>query len=528
MTEQSNETPKQIRCAVYTRVSTNDNLEKDFTSLDAQRESAESYILSQKNQGWTLISERYDDAGFTGANTDRPALKSLIEHIKGKEIDCVVVYKVDRLSRSLLDFTQLLEFFDKSAVTFVSVTQHFNTNSSMGRLTLNILLSFAQFEREMISERTMDKMAAARRKGKFIGGRPAIGYDLDKEKHELIVNPKEAEIVHKIFDLYLKEKSCLAVTKILNKQGLQTKSHTTNNKTTGGKMFKSTNVNWVLKNVLYIGKVEYKGTIYMGVHPPIMSENTFNKAQALLEDNRRKPHGKQRTKGKGLLSGIFRCNNCQCSMCYTYTVKRKTKYIFYVCLNAIKRGYDMCPTKSVKAPIAESAIIECLKKIPSSKIFPPPNWETLPHQKKREIIVGLTSQIIYDGKTKILTINCNQDGKAYDFNVELKQAKPEKPEESIKREPQLRQNLVLVHQVQSVLDKGQAKTPKQVAEWLNLSQARLNQFMNMLFLAPVIQEEILFAEDDKITAIPEYRINEISREMCWKKQLGMWEKLKKH
>src|SRR3989338_4547141 len=181
------EPPKIIRCAIYTRVSTTDNLEQEFTSLDVQRESAESFIASQKQEGWILLSQRYDDAGFTGANTDRPALKQLIEHIKTKVVDCVIVYKVDRLSRSLLDFTQLLEFFDKNNIAFVSVTQNFNTNTSMGRLTLNILLSFAQFEREMISERTRDKMAAAKKKGRFIGGRTALGYNIDTVNHKLIL-----------------------------------------------------------------------------------------------------------------------------------------------------------------------------------------------------------------------------------------------------------------------------------------------------------------------------------------------------
>ena len=178
---------KKIKCAIYTRKSTNEGLEKDFTTLDAQRESAENYIKSQKDAGWTIIREKYNDGGYTGANTERPALKKLLDDIRAGKIDCVVVYKVDRLSRSLLDFTKLLEFFDQNSVTFVSVTQHFNTQSSMGRLTLNILLSFAQFEREMISERTKDKMGAARKKGKWVGGQPILGYDLDRENHKIII-----------------------------------------------------------------------------------------------------------------------------------------------------------------------------------------------------------------------------------------------------------------------------------------------------------------------------------------------------
>ena len=186
---------KKINCAIYTRVSTTEGLEQEFTSLDNQRESAENYIQSQKSEGWIALPERYDDPGYTGANTERPALQKLMADIKEGKINCVVVYKVDRLSRSLLNFSQLLESFEQDNVTFVSVTQAFNTNSSMGRLTLNILLSFAQFEREIISERTRDKMAASKKRGKWVGGRPPLGYDIDRINRKLVINPKEAELV---------------------------------------------------------------------------------------------------------------------------------------------------------------------------------------------------------------------------------------------------------------------------------------------------------------------------------------------
>src|SRR3989338_6112130 len=191
---------KRIHCAIYTRKSTSEGLEQEFTSLDAQREACVSYVASQKNEGWIALPDIYDDGGFTGANMDRPAVQKLISDIKDGKIDCVVVYKVDRLSRSLLDFSKLLEFFDKHNVTFVSITQQFNTNSSMGRLTLNILLSFAQFEREIISERTRDKMAAARKKGRWVGGRHVLGYDLDPETKKLTVNEDESALVKKIFE----------------------------------------------------------------------------------------------------------------------------------------------------------------------------------------------------------------------------------------------------------------------------------------------------------------------------------------
>ncbi|MEA3075028.1 MAG: site-specific recombinase, partial [Alphaproteobacteria bacterium] len=190
-----------VRCAIYTRKSTEEGLEQQFNSLQAQRESAEAYILSQKQNGWQALARAYNDGGYSGASIERPALAELLSDIEARRIDCVVVYKVDRLSRSLLDFARLLSLFDKRGVSFVSVTQDFNTSTSMGRLTLNILLSFAQFEREIIGERTRDKLSAARRKGKWIGGIPVLGYDVAPEGGRLVVNPAEAEQVRDIFSV---------------------------------------------------------------------------------------------------------------------------------------------------------------------------------------------------------------------------------------------------------------------------------------------------------------------------------------
>src|SRR6185312_10894525 len=194
-----NHSKQRVRCAIYTRKSTEEGLDQEFNSLDAQRESAEAYIKSQAHEGWTPVAERYDDGGFTGGNMDRPALARLLTDIQAGKVDCVVVYKVDRLSRSLLDFARMMETFDQRQVSFVSVTQQFNTATSMGRLVLNVLLSFAQFEREIISERTRDKIAATRRKGKWSGGAPLLGYDVDPRATKLVVNEAEAVRVQGIF-----------------------------------------------------------------------------------------------------------------------------------------------------------------------------------------------------------------------------------------------------------------------------------------------------------------------------------------
>ena len=258
---------RAIRCAIYTRKSTDEGLEQEFNSLDAQREAAEAYIASQRAEGWQCLPERYDDGGYTGGNMDRPALKRLLSDIETGKIDTVVVYKVDRLSRSLLDFSQLVGLFDKHKVSFVSVTQQFNTTTSMGRLTLNILLSFAQFEREIIGERIRDKVAAAKKKGKHTGGPPVLGYDIDAPNRRLVVNPAEADLVRRIFKLFLQLGSGMKVAKALNADGFRTKAWTTRNgKVRPGQPWDKIAVNRVLNNVKYVGQVSHWGKLYDGEH----------------------------------------------------------------------------------------------------------------------------------------------------------------------------------------------------------------------------------------------------------------------
>ena len=217
-TRQPDKAP-QVRCAIYTRKSTEEGLDSDFNTLDAQREAGENYIASQKHEGWVCLPEGYDDGGFTGANMERPAVRQLLQDIEQGKIHCVVVYKVDRLSRSLLDFARMMEVFERHGVAFVSVTQQFNTANSMGRLMLNVLLSFAQFERELIAERTRDKMGAARRKGKRLGGTPVLGYRVDPDNKRLVVDPPEAEQVRQIFSLYLELRGLVPTVQELARRG---------------------------------------------------------------------------------------------------------------------------------------------------------------------------------------------------------------------------------------------------------------------------------------------------------------------
>ena len=265
---QSPAKPAVVRCAIYTRKSTEEGLEQDFNTLDAQREAAEAFIQSQRQEGWIALPGLYDDGGFTGANMDRPALRLLLADIARGEVNCVVVYKVDRLTRSLLDFSRIMEVLDSHGATFVAVTQQFNTTSSIGRLTLNILLSFAQFEREMISERTRDKMSAARRKGRWTGGCPVLGYDVSPDGARLVVNQQEAAQVREIYRLWLEPGSPDQVLREIERRGWRLKSFTTEKgRKAGNAAFTRTTLRNLLTNPLYTGQVRHRGETLLRQNP---------------------------------------------------------------------------------------------------------------------------------------------------------------------------------------------------------------------------------------------------------------------
>jgi site-specific DNA recombinase len=353
-----------VRCAIYTRKSTTENLDMAFNSLDAQREACEAYITSQKHEGWIALPEQYDDGGYSGGDIDRPAFQRLLADIKNGLVDNVVVYKVDRLSRSLMDFVGIMETFERNNVSFVSVTQLFNTGNSMGRLMLNILLSFAQFERELISERTRDKIAAARKKGKWAGGYPILGYDIDPAGRRLIVNDAEAEQVRHIFDLYLKNLSLGETVKSINEMGWTTKTwKTIKGHLKNGVSYNRDRVHRLLTNVLYIGKVPHKDEVYEGEHDAIVSEEMWGMVRKALTTNQ-KNRGRNAGNGSGgLLTGIIRCSSCDSAMVYTYTMKGDRRYRYYVCSKAQKNGWKTCPTRSVPAGEIEDFVVDRIRDI---------------------------------------------------------------------------------------------------------------------------------------------------------------------
>jgi site-specific DNA recombinase len=359
-------TAKVVRCAIYTRKSSEEGLALEFNSLDAQREAAEAYVASQRAEGWAASAARYDDGGFSGGSMDRPALARLLADVAAGRVDCVVVYKVDRLSRSLPDFARILETFDKHKVAFCSVTQQFNTTHSMGRLTLNILLSFAQFEREIIGERIRDKLAAQRRRGKWTGGAPVLGYDVDRTNPSprLVVNAAEAARAREIFALYLEHGSLLPVVDELRRRGWRAKARLTKaGVPVGGAAFDKGRLYALLTNPLYAGRVRYQAKVYAGEHEAVVDPATFDKVQAVLGRNGRTGGVEVRNRHGALLKRLIRCTACGAGMTHTFTTKRGRQYRYYACVRAVKGGRAACPTRSLPAAEVERVVVEQVRRV---------------------------------------------------------------------------------------------------------------------------------------------------------------------
>ena len=337
---------QKVRCAVYTRKSTEEGLEMEFNTLDAQREACEAYIASQKSEGWYLVPDYYDDGGVSGGTLERPALKRLLADIEVGKINVVVVYKIDRLTRSLLDFAKLVEAFDQRQVTFASITQSFNTTTSMGRLTLNILLSFAQFEREISAERIRDKFAASKRKGMWMGGHVPLGYQVC-DRHLLIV-PDEAETVRHIFQRFLELGSATQLVKELAQNEIKAKN---------GKPLDKGYLYRMLANCLYQGKISVGEETFPGKHEAIVDPQIWENVHSLLASNSRH-RVTNRVQSPALLKGIIRCRHCNRAMSPSFTRKNGRQYRYYVCQSAAKNGHDTCILRNVAAGEIESIVIQ--------------------------------------------------------------------------------------------------------------------------------------------------------------------------
>lgn len=339
------------RVAIYTRKSHEEGLEQDFNSLHAQREGCQAYLLSQRAEGWIPVPDEYDDGGFSGGTLDRPALKRLLADIEAGKVDIVAVYKIDRLSRSLLDFAKLVEVFDRNNVTFVSVTQSFNTTTSMGRLTLNVLLSFAQFEREVTGERIRDKFAASRKKGIWMGGWTPLGYDVVDRR--LVVNAAEATLVRRLFSRFAEIKSMTVLAKELASEGVQGKQGRPLDK---GALYK------LINNRVYRGDAMHKGTAFAGEHEAIVDQNLWNQAHAVLATGPRSRAGTARTRMPALLKGLIYGPTGR-ALSPSHTRRKGRAYKYYVSQVGLKWGAEACAIKRVPAAPVEAAVVAQLRSL---------------------------------------------------------------------------------------------------------------------------------------------------------------------
>lgn len=318
----------RTRCAVYTRKSSEEGLDQDFNSLDAQREACEAYVLSQKHEGWTVLADRYDDGGFSGGNLERPGLVRLLADVRARRIDVIVVYKVDRLTRSLADFAKIVEVLDAQGISFVAVTQQFNTTTSMGRLTLNVLLSFAQFEREIAGERIRDKIKASRQKGMWMGGSVPLGYEV--KDRALIINDAEADKVRLIYDQYLALGSVRALAEHLNAEKIRSHHRLTQSgRWIGGHNITRGSLYGMLRNPIYIGRILHKGATYPGLHEPIIDQQIWDSVQSRLKQNSVEQSRQSRSRHPSLLAGLVFDGRGK-RLTPTHTNKSGIRYRYYV------------------------------------------------------------------------------------------------------------------------------------------------------------------------------------------------------
>lgn len=487
-------TPKILRCAIYTRKSTEHGLELEFNSLDAQREACEAYIKSQASLGWKVLTQPYDDPAFSGGNLDRPALKKLLTDIEASKVDVVVVYKIDRLTRSLADFAKLVEAFDARSISFVAVTQQFNTTTSMGRLTLNVLLSFAQFERELSSERVRDKVAASRRKGKWTGGSVPLGYDVKDKK--LVPNPKERETVNLIFKRYLELGSFQKLVNELDRRKIVSKKRATIKQPNGGGVPLTYGpLAYLLKNRIYIGEMGHKNKWYPGEHEPIIERKLFDHVQQQLGDNAIDRKGRRSESGALLMGKLFdeRGN----AMSPSFSSKNGVRYKFYVS-SALLRGRKLQAgsVARVSATDIERATINALRerlKIDKAVL----DADVIGTYVAR---ADLSSRAIKITTTPAARIRKNE------FSI------PWQPRQAVSasiiesnaaREPdqKLVQAVVRAHAWFRDLQLGKFDTVEALAASVKLHPKVVRQELRYAFLAPVITEAILTGDQPRTLSL---------------------------
>ncbi|WP_341823986.1 recombinase family protein [Wolbachia endosymbiont (group A) of Udea olivalis] len=487
---------KEVRCAIYTRKSNEDGLEQKFNSLDAQRVACEKYIKSK--EGWVALAKKYDDGGFSGKNLERPAIKELFEDVKKGEVDCVVVYTLDRLSRETKDSIEVTSFFRRHRVNFVAVTQIFDNNTPMGKFVQTVLSGAAQLEREMIVERVKNKIATSKEQGLWMGGTLPFGYDV-KDK-ELIINEKEAKTVKHMFERYLELKSMAELARELNSQGYRTKADT----------FKKATVRRIITNPIYMGKTRHYEKQYEGKHEAIIEEEKWQKAQELI---RNQPYRKARYE-EALLRGIIKCKSCNVNMTLTYAKKENKRYRYYVCNNHLRGKGCESGSRNVIAGEVEKEVMRRAEQIYEK-------WG----EKAEECSFGKQKEVV---KKLIKGVLVREDGIEVHSESEEKFIPiKKKGNKCVVIEPEGKTNNALLkavirsHLWKRQLEEGKYRSVKELSAKINIGTRRIQQILRLNYLAPKIKEDIVNGRQPSNLRLADLR--EIP--MLWSEQFERFYKL---
>ncbi|WP_265016813.1 recombinase family protein [Wolbachia endosymbiont (group A) of Andrena dorsata] len=462
---------EEIRCAIYTRKSNEDGLEQKFNSLDAQRVACEKYIKSR--EGWITLAKKYDDGGFSGSNLNRPAIKELFEDVKAGEVDCVVVYTLDRLSRETKDSIEVTSFFRRHRVNFVAVTQIFDNNTPMGKFVQTVLSGAAQLEREMIVERVKNKIATSKEQGLWMGGTLPLGYDV-KEK-ELIINEKEAKTVKHIFERYMELKSMAGLARELNSQGYRTKAD----------IFKKATVRRITTNPIYMGKIRHYEKQYEGKHEAIIEEEKWQKAQELIKNQ---PYRGVKYE-EALLKGMIRCRCCKVNMTLTYSKKENKRYRYYICNNHL-RGKDCgSVNRTVVAGEVEKEVMKRAERLYENLEEKAEEWKNLSFGKQKEEVKKLIKTVWMreDG----IDVCSESEEKFIPMSLKKKGNKCTIVEPEGKTNNALLKAVVRAHLWKRQLEEGKYRSVKELSVKINIGTRRIQQILRLNYLAPKIKEDIV-------------------------------------
>ncbi|WP_341822225.1 recombinase family protein [Wolbachia endosymbiont (group A) of Clivina fossor] len=473
---------EEIRCAIYTRKSNEDGLEQKFNSLDAQRVACEKYIKSR--EGWVALAKRYDDGGYSGKNLERPAIKELLKNIAAGEIDCVVVYTLDRLSRETKDGIEVTSFFRRHRVNFVAITQIFDNNTPMGKFVQTVLSGAAQLEREMVVERVKNKIATSKEQGLWMGGNLPLGYDA-KEK-ELIINEKEAKVIKHIYERYMELKSMAELARELNREGYRTKKfEAKSGKVYGGEIFKKATVRRIITNPTYMGKIKHYEKQYEGKHEAIIEEEKWQKAQELIKNQ---PYRKVKYE-EALLKGIIKCKSCNANMTLTYAKKENKRYRYYVCNNHLVGKSCASKSRNIVAGEVEKEVMKRAEHLYKNWQEKAEEWKNLSFGKQKEVVKKLIKGVMV--KEDGIEVHSESERTFIAMNLKKKGNKCTVIEPEGKTNNALLKAVVRAHLWKRQLEAGKYRSVKELSTKIKISMRRIQQILRLNYLAPKIKEDIV-------------------------------------